>query len=296
MQGSEKNIAFVTGKGGAGKSVFAASLAIRAAKEGRKVLLAEIGDRSFYEGFFGIEKVSYRPTPAAKNLSVALWDGEGCLREYVLHFLKIESIMKIFFKNRVVKAFFDIAPGLRELGILGKVTSGIRNVGPPMDFDLLVVDSHASGHFQSLMKAPEAVGNILAKGPVGEQSREIARIVRNPRQTRIYIVAFPEELPVKEAKELYSSLKENLGLKPWLVYNRILKPPFDPNSESLSEAQKKRWEDFLNYLRTILKRQSELEEEIKELGANYVRVPLIFSHKGAELAEAMAKEFEWINC
>ena len=75
------------------------------------------------------------PNRFATNLFVARWAGEDCLKEYLLHLLKLESIVQLFFENRVMKSLIQAAPGLRELALVGKITSGIRGVGPALPFD-----------------------------------------------------------------------------------------------------------------------------------------------------------------
>ena len=61
----QPEIRLVTGKGGVGKSLLAAALAWRAASDGRKVLLVELGRERFYERLLGLpagaREHEYRP-------------------------------------------------------------------------------------------------------------------------------------------------------------------------------------------------------------------------------------------
>ncbi|MBV2169811.1 MAG: AAA family ATPase, partial [Bdellovibrio sp.] len=175
----KQEIHFVTGKGGVGKSVVAAALALKKSREGKKVLLVELGDQSFYKDFFDLPAVGYQPTAIAPNLSLALWTGEACLQEYARHFIKVESLAKLFFENAVMKAFINVAPALPELAIMGKVTSGPRKHGPALPFDCLVVDAFATGHFVALLEAPKGMAQAVQFGPMGEQSRSIDACIRN---------------------------------------------------------------------------------------------------------------------
>jgi anion-transporting ArsA/GET3 family ATPase len=146
---------FVSGKGGVGKSLVAAALASGAAEVGRKTLLVETGDRSYYRDFLGLSRVDHEPRPSGLGFDVALWSGESCLREYVLHLLKLERLYKIFFENKVMRALVNVAPGLGEIAILGKITSGVRKVGPPLNYDTIVVDMPATGHALALQKGSQ---------------------------------------------------------------------------------------------------------------------------------------------
>jgi anion-transporting ArsA/GET3 family ATPase len=76
----KQEIHFVTGKGGVGKSVVAAALALKKSQEGKKVLLVELGDQSFFQDFFDLNSVGFQPMQIRPNLSLALWTGEACLQ------------------------------------------------------------------------------------------------------------------------------------------------------------------------------------------------------------------------
>ena len=183
----KQEIHFVTGKGGVGKSIIAAALALKLSREGKKVLLVELGNQSFYKDFFDLVDVGFQPQVLRQNLSVALWTGEACLREYAQYLIKVESLTKLFFDNAVMKAFINVAPGLPELAILGKVTSGPRKYGPPMNFDCLVVDAFATGHFKALMDAPHGMAQAVQFGPMGEQSRNITKVLKDSNISKYHI-------------------------------------------------------------------------------------------------------------
>src|SRR6478609_844435 len=101
----KQEIHFVTGKGGVGKSVVAAALALKLSRQGKKVLLVELGDQSFFKDFFELADVTFHPQLIKPNLSLALWTGESCLREYAQYLVKVESLAKLFFDNAVMRAF-----------------------------------------------------------------------------------------------------------------------------------------------------------------------------------------------
>ena len=82
---------FITGKGGVGKSTVALAMAYKKSQEGKKVLLVELGDQSFYKEFLDLDEVGFNPTSLKKNLDISLWSGGDCLKEYARHFLKIRS-------------------------------------------------------------------------------------------------------------------------------------------------------------------------------------------------------------
>ncbi len=217
-----KKAHFVTGKGGVGKSVVAAALARALSLKKKPILLAELNENSFYKDYLGLPNISYKPTPWLPHLDVCQWSPEDCLKEYALHLLKIESLYKLFLENPVSKSLIQIAPGLHELALLGKVTSSPRKHGPPMSYHEIVIDSFATGHFLSLLKAPSAMADAVQFGPMGEQSRGIDRWIRDPDFTEIHIVTIAEELPISETLELYHEIKKEFKLTPKVYLNKML--------------------------------------------------------------------------
>ena len=287
----KQEIHFVTGKGGVGKSIIAAALALKLSREGKKVLLVELGNQSFYKDFFDLVDVGFQPQVLRQNLSVALWTGEACLREYAQYLIKVESLTKLFFDNAVMKAFINVAPGLPELAILGKVTSGPRKYGPPMNFDCLVVDAFATGHFKALMDAPHGMAQAVQFGPMGEQSRNITKVLKDSNISKYHIVTLPEELPIKESSELCEYLKENFSVEPRLLVNKVLETSI--SRDTLHQAEMKHPNDlgrFAQYLEQQLDRQGEMWKTAQSITKNSVKVPLFFESDPWTLVEKVGEK------
>lgn len=215
-------IHLVTGKGGVGKSTFALALGRQLAQQKRKVLVVELGEESYFSHFLNLAPLNYTPTAyLTGKFDVARWDGTSALSEYVRHLLKLDSLHKIFFENQVTRSLVDAAPGLKELAILGKITSGPpRWVGPKMDYDDLVVDAFASGHFLALLKAPLGMSQTFQRGPMAEQTHAIMQTLNNPQWTQLHIISLPEELPIVETIESIEALKPVIRIKPQIWLNK----------------------------------------------------------------------------
>lgn len=285
----KQEIHFVTGKGGVGKSVIAAALALRKSREGKKVLLVELGDQSFYRDFFDLPAVGFQPTTIKDNLSVALWTGEACLQEYARHLIKVESLAKLFFENAVMKAFINVAPALPELAILGKVTSGPRKHGPPLPFDCIVVDAFATGHFIALLEAPKGMAQAVQFGPMGEQSRSIDACIRNQDLCSYHIVTLPEELPIKEATELYHRLKAEFSLSPEIILNKMVSLTVPLASVQDAKNENSDLGKFAAYLAHQAEHQSGMHEKAAKLTDKIKSIPLIFETKSWPLVEKIAE-------
>lgn len=240
-----QKIKFVTGKGGVGKSIVAASLALKEAKRGQRVLLIELGEHSFYADFFGMPEIQFKPQRLAQNLDVSIWDGGRCLREYAQHLVKIQSLTDMFFDNPVMRTFVNAAPALAELAIVGKATSGHRHVGPELPYDQIIIDTFATGHFLALLRAPLGMAEAVSFGPMGEQSMNIHRVLMNHELTSFTVVAIAEELVITETQELIDVLDHEFKIKPQVVVNKCVENQLTEQAVEHS-AVSAEWKHYLS--------------------------------------------------
>ncbi|MCB0350251.1 MAG: arsenical pump-driving ATPase [Bdellovibrionales bacterium] len=276
-----QKITMVTGKGGVGKSAIAAAIAQNYANQGLKTLLVELGDQSYFEHVYG-KKITYQPTEISRNFSISLWGGAESLREYVRYLIRVEKLVDLFFNNKVMKTFINAAPALKELAILGKVTSGIRRWGPPLEYDRLVVDGYSTGHFLALLKAPIGMSELIEFGPMGEQSRNISQVLSQPHLCEYIVVSLAEELPVTETIELSEDLYRITGQRAKIFTNKIYE--CDVPSEALAAASAHPFTDFLN---EYLKRQKEQLHNLSARLPIEKTMPLLFTPVGRDVIDRL---------
>ncbi len=285
-----QRITFFTGKGGVGKSLVAAAWAENRRQKGDRVLLVELGSHSFYSRAFQWPYPEVQPTAVEPGLWIALWSGPGVLREYILHLLRSEWLVHLFFENRVMSTFLQAAPGLSELALIGKITSGIRRVGPELPFDEIVVDCFSTGHALALLRVASAMLEVVRLGPMAEQCRTIVQTLTDAQVCRYAIVTLDGDLPKNEAMELYHALHRELKIQPHIFLNRQLVPPV--GEEVLLECANGTGaaRDFCQFLRDRQLRQSAAEQE---LAANTGRVihtlPLITETEPVHIKNQLAK-------
>lgn len=285
---------FVTGKGGVGKSTIAAAIAFKKAAQGFNTLLVELGEQSYFESFFHLPQVAHQPIPLESCLSVTRWQVNQCLREYIMHFVPVEKIYSLFFDNPFMRTLINVAPGLAEITILGKATSGIRHKGPQLEYDYIVMDCHSTGHALALLRAPRALGETFSMGPLGSEARKIDAILRDPKYSSYVIVTLAEELPRIECQELYSQISSELGIKPVVVCNRILKPPI--GGTDLAKVSQMEPDQplvlFAQYLQHTIEKQKYQQAILEEGVGSVQKVPLLFEVEPVHLVKKIGEHIE----
>lgn len=298
MKHEAQKIILVTGKGGVGKSAVAAGLALVEAKRGQRVLLAELGEKSFYRHVFP-SAGSANPTAVTAGLDVVRWEVDHCLREYLKHYLRLDTMVDLFFSNRIMRSFVGAAPGLRELVLLGKITSGVRGIGPDLPYDVVVVDAFATGHFRALCMACVGMAEVVRYGPMGEQSRAMEQVLRNQKSTSIVIVTLPEELPVNEAGELKDFLESQFGQAPTIVLNRCLPLPLSDAEIDRAQQQAKtmtqppQWlPEFCEFLKEQGQRQEAAIQKIRSWQKPSFELPWFLTADWSKLIRSLAADLE----
>jgi anion-transporting ArsA/GET3 family ATPase len=224
-----RRMAFVTGKGGVGKSTVAAALAMAAVARGRRATVCELGGRG-----------AACRAPAVHAMSI---DPDAALAEWMTRNIGRRRAALLTHSD-AFRYFVAAAPGARELVTIGKAWDLTRpRQGRPKN-RLVVVDAPASGHAIALLQAPATFSRLDRVGPIGEQAGEIREFLADPSRSAIVLVCTPAELPVAETLQLAVGVEEATGRSPDLVIaNEVLPDGFNEDEIKRIEAARATSED-----------------------------------------------------
>jgi anion-transporting ArsA/GET3 family ATPase len=276
---SSRELIVVTGKGGVGKSVVAASLGTLLSAE-RNVLVLEVDPRENVHQLFGVppsggEFVRLGPRLHLQNLRPG-----QVLDQLVSEKLRLKRLAARVLSSPVYQHFTSGAPGLEEMAVLGhalRVLRGLAPAAPPVD--LVVLDAPATGHGVSLLAAPLLVTEVIQHGPIGHMTREVARLIGNPERSGVVVVTLAEEMPVTEALELRKMMSEQLDRRPDLLVVNGLYPPVGEEPAAGGAAGLWRQRRQLN--------DSELGRLARNWPEAQVELPLLAVERGPELVEKL---------
>jgi anion-transporting ArsA/GET3 family ATPase len=228
----DRKLLFVTGKGGVGKSTIAASLGLLAAESGKRTLVVEVDSKGNLADFYESGALAFQPRQLQPNLWALSINTEDSLKEYLSLQLKIPLLAKLGPLARTFDFIANAAPGVKEILTVGKAAWEVRE----RRYDLVVVDSVASGHIIGQLTAPQGINELVSVGMVRNQTQWLLDILNDPVQTGVVIVSAPEEMPVAETIELADRLEAetNVDLAAVIV-NRVLPELFNDREEELFE-------------------------------------------------------------
>jgi len=233
-----RRILFVAGKGGTGKSTIAAALALIAAGSGRRVLCVDVDVKGDLARALGAEPVGFQPRLVQPGVSVLALLPEESLSEYLRIWFKVPRVARLTPLVRVLDFVATGVPGTREMLTTGKIAYEERREerGRPT-WDLIVVDSPASGHLLPQLSAARSMMELTRGGIIRSQTEWVDQTLTDPRRTLLAICALPEEMPVAEAIELHDRAQAEAHVAVGACFlNSTLPVPVTPRDTGVLEA------------------------------------------------------------
>ncbi len=239
---SDLRLHVVTGKGGVGKTTVAAALALALAQAGKRVLLCEVEGRQGISQTFDVPPLGTDERLLVRDGGGELWglsvDAKAALLEYLQIFYKLGRAGSALEKVGAIDFATTIAPGVRDVLLIGKVYEAVgRTEGPrrrqgAQVWDAVVLDAPPTGRVGRFLGVNAEVAEIARMGPIKGQADSITRLLQSP-QTAVHVVTLLEEMPVQETLDAVQELREarfRLGLA---FVNLVRDPLLDDASADL---------------------------------------------------------------
>ena len=207
-----KDLLFVTGKGGVGKTTVAYALGLAAAAGGKRAIVCETADQDRGARIFGARPRGFSEEELAPGLWTISIGFEDATRDYLERQMPVRSMGSILARSNLFSYLAAATPGLQEMVTMGKIwevahAERRRKLGERV-YDLVIVDSPATGHGITFLRTPSEFESLARVGPLSNQAGRIARTLSDRDRSGVVIVSQPEEMAVSEALLLERSLGE----------------------------------------------------------------------------------------
>ena len=225
----DRQLLFVSGKGGTGKTSVAAALAELAVRQGKRTLVCEMDGKGALAAAFDVRELNFQPSEVRPGLWAMVMNTEDSLKEYLRLFVRIPLVGRIGPLAHTLDFVADAAPGVKEILGIGKLCHEVRE----RHYDLVIVDAEASGHIVAQIDAPRAIRELVQVGMVRDQTEWMLAILGDAARTGLVVVTTPEEMPVTETIELVDKVQSTTDVNvAAIVANRVLPQWFSgPDSE-----------------------------------------------------------------
>jgi anion-transporting ArsA/GET3 family ATPase len=252
----QRELIVVTGKGGVGKSTIACALGLLAARQGRRTIVVEVGERQQLPSLLDSQQSAEpgQEIELAKRLWSLSIDPDRVLADW-LRALGGRVSARVLMSSSTFQYFVAAAPGAREILSMVRVlelteerrsadsgrrdgraatnggrdgrsaTNGQRGHGA---YDLVILDAPATGHALAMLSSPQTFAALARVGPIANQSRSVGELLEDPLRSGYLAVAQGTEMAVSETLALRSRLRDQLDRElDAVVVNGALPRRFD---------------------------------------------------------------------
>jgi len=198
------------GKGGVGKTTLSLAAGLKAAIAGRKVLVISSHPLPELALAVSLEGLSARFPAAAPNLFVVYLDPRELIADVVHKNFPVPVMARKILDSAVFRNLIEVAPGLKEFFFLGRLQQlADRREGEgetsALDYDYLIWDAPASGHFLSTLRSAKNF-EVFLTGPLAAAGAQIHRFFSNRQNIQLFPVTPLEEMAIAETVEMAEAM------------------------------------------------------------------------------------------
>lgn len=227
---------FVVGKGGVGKTAVSGALALAAAAQGKRVLVAMCNAKDRLSYMLETPPIGHTIQHLFPGIDAVNMEPAAALEEYGMLVLRVRALYKLIFENRYVSAFLHGTPGIDAWAMLGKAQYHAQEKdasGRPR-YDLVIVDAPATGHGLELLRVPRVIMDVAPPGLLRREAEGANALFQDPERAGVLLVTLPEEMPSTETIELHAAVRDELTMPVCgLVINQTLPVLFSDEERAL---------------------------------------------------------------
>ena len=237
----QSQIIVLCGKGGVGKTTLSLALGLKEAGRGRRVVIVSSHPLAELAIAVSLDGLAERSPAAARNLFVVHLNARELLQEVVEKHFPVPAVARTILNSSIFKNLIEVAPGLKEFYFLARLQQlaerkahapGMPEGSP--DYDVLIWDAPASGHFLSTLRAARSFETYLS-GPLAAAGAELDRFFSGAGNLQILPVTSLEEMAITETMEMTAALKSEFRLNPRALLLNMVSPLMTASAEDIEE-------------------------------------------------------------
>jgi anion-transporting ArsA/GET3 family ATPase len=153
----------------------------------------------------------------------------------------VQMVAQAILNSSIFKNLVEVAPGLKEFYFLARLQelaerkATARGAGGP-DYEVLIWDAPASGHFLSTLRSARAF-EIFLNGPLASMGAEMDRFFSNSANMQILAVTPLEEMALAETVEMTQSLTREFQLRCSALILNLVSPLVTAAESELTELK-----------------------------------------------------------
>ncbi len=231
----DRRLLFISGKGGVGKTVATATIALYAFRRRKRVLVIELSPYGRVRELLGGPEFGPEPAEIQPHLEAMRIDPRGALEDFLKGLLPIRALRQRLLQSSSFSILTAAAPGIEEFLLLSKIAEleskriGLRRRPA---YDLILVDAPATGHSLPLLSTARTLMEMMPIGPIGRMAEEVSGLLADASRSAAVIVTIPEEMAVNETIEITTGLVKSraIAVGP-LIVNAVWPERFNPDEE-----------------------------------------------------------------
>jgi anion-transporting ArsA/GET3 family ATPase len=189
------------GKGGVGKTTLSLAAGLKHAIRGQKVLVVSSHPLAELALSVSLEGLSARFPAASGKLFVNYINPRDLIADVVHKHFPVPVMAQKILDSAIFNNLIEVAPGLKEFFFLGR----LQELAERPEYDLLIWDAPASGHFLSTLRAAKNF-EVFLTGPLSTAGAQLHRFFSNSHNIQLYPVTPLEEMAITETLEMTQAM------------------------------------------------------------------------------------------